>query len=150
MIILNKENFSKMQQELTLNWNEKMSFNTQIDGHVLNIDAADEFGGQNKGPRPKQFLLLALAGCTAMDVVSLLNKMRIEFKDFKIIVNGTLSDEHPKKYTAISLVYKVFGKNINIENVNKAVFLSKDKYCGVWATLSDAVIIDYIVEIVEA
>jgi putative redox protein len=138
-----------MQHELLLNWNEEMNFSSEIDGHNIVIDAADEFGGHNKGPRPKKLLLLSLAGCTAMDIVSLMKKMRVDFKDFKIAIDANLSDEHPKRYNAITLVYKVYGKNLIKENIEKAIKLSEEKYCGIWASLRDSIKINYKIEIIE-
>jgi len=136
-----------MKQEIILKWNKKMSFSSEIDGHKIVIDAANEFGGENNGPRPKALLLLSLAGCSGMDVVSLMEKMRINYSDFKIIVEGNLNEDHPKKYNSITLKYIVTGKDIEIEKIEKAIKLSEEKYCGVWATLKPGVKIDYKIEI---
>jgi|WetSurMetagenome_2_1015567.scaffolds.fasta_scaffold195721_2 putative redox protein len=147
MIINHKENYFEMKQEIILKWNKKMSFSSEIDGHKIVIDAANEFGGENNGPRPKALLLLSLAGCSGMDVVSLMEKMRINYSDFKIIVEGNLNEDHPKKYNSITLKYIVTGKDIEIEKIEKAIKLSEEKYCGVWATLKPGVKIDYKIEI---
>jgi putative redox protein len=138
-----------MLQELVLNWDKNMCFSSNIDGHYLTIDAADEFGGENKGPRPKKMLLLALAGCTAMDVVSLMKKMRVDFSGFKIEVESELADDHPKRYNSITLVYSVNSSEIFRENIEKAIKLSEEKYCGVWASLKDSIKIDYKLKIIE-
>ena len=90
-----------MRQDLVLNWKENMCFSSIMDGHEIVVDAAEEFGGTNKGPRPKKLLLLSLAGCTAMDVVSLLKKMRVEFSNFKIVIDADLSEDHPKRFNSI-------------------------------------------------
>src|SRR5210317_1703967 len=115
-----------------------MSFDTIIDDHNITIDADGAFGGQGKGPRPKPLILQALTGCTGMDVVSLLNKMRVEYSDFEIKVDGELTDEHPKYYHKIHLTYQFKGKDIDNSKVEKAVNLSQDKYCGVSFMLKKA------------
>lgn len=136
-----------MKSELNLRWTGKMSFCTEIDGHKLSFDAADTFGGENKGPRPKALIMASLAGCTAMDVVSLLEKMRVSYKTFDIHVVADLADDHPKRYNGIKLIYKLSGDNIDLEKVNKAIRLSEERYCGVWATLKNSVKISYEIEI---
>ena len=132
-----------MTQEILVNWKGKMSFDTVIDGHELTIDAAPEHGGKNAGPRPKQLLLLALSGCTAMDVVSLSEKMRAGLERFSVKVEATLSDEHPKRYLTITLYFICEGKTIDQDKIKKAVTMSEEKYCGVWATLRDSVKVNY-------
>jgi putative redox protein len=136
-----------MKQELVLNWEKKMSFSSDIDGHKIIVDAAIDFGGENMGPRPKKLLLLALAGCTGMDVISLLKKMKVKYSDFKIVVNANLDDDHPKKYNSLLINFIIFGQNIEKDKIEKAVSLSEEKYCGVWATLKNNVKIDYNIEI---
>jgi putative redox protein len=138
-----------MKESVNVKWNGGMSFEADVMDYKIMMDADPEFGGQRKGPKPKPLLLVALAGCTGMDIVSLLNKMRIEFKKFNIRVDGDTADEHPKKFTRITITYEVTGKNIDREKVEKAVILSKEKYCSVSATLKDSVTIDYLIEIIE-
>lgn len=138
-----------MKESVNVTWEGGMSFEANVMDYKIIMDADPEFGGQKKGPKPKPLLLVALAGCTGMDIVSLLNKMRVEFKKFKIRVDGDTADEHPKKFTRITVTYEITGKNIDREKVEKAVILSKDKYCSVSATLKNSVDIDYIVEIRE-
>jgi putative redox protein len=138
-----------MKESVNVKWEGGMSFEANVMDYKIIMDADPEFGGQKKGPKPKPLLLVALAGCTGMDIVSLLNKMRVEFKKFKIRVEGDTADEHPKKFTRITVTYEITGKNIDREKVEKAVILSKDKYCSVSATLKNSVDIDYIIEIRE-
>jgi len=138
-----------MKESVNVKWNGGMSFEADVMDYKIMMDADPEFGGQRKGPKPKPLLLVALAGCTGMDIVSLLNKMRIEFKKFNIRVDGDTADEHPKKFTRITITYEVTGKNIDREKVEKAVILSQEKYCSVSATLKDSVTIDYLIEIIE-
>jgi len=112
----------------------KMEFDTVINGHHITLDTAAAGGGEDKGASPKPLLLSSLAGCTGMDVVSLLNKMHVVYSDFNIEVEADLGDEHPKMYTEIRLTY--FIKTEDKDKMEKAVNLSKDKYCGVSAMLS--------------
>lgn len=79
------------------------------EGNVM-IDAAEEVGGQGKGLRPKAMMLTSLAGCTAMDVASLLKKMRAEVDDFKIEVEANLTEEHPKHYDMVKVTYRFYVK----------------------------------------
>jgi putative redox protein len=127
-----------MKQNITLNWNDAMSFETTLNGHKIVIDADESVGGKNRGPRPKPLLLLALAGCTAMDVTSMLGKMRVDFEDFRIDVEAELTENHPKYYNKLHLKYIFKGKDLPMEKIKKAVNLSQDNYCGVSAMLSKA------------
>jgi putative redox protein len=108
-----------------------MSFNAKVNGHDIILDSAREFGGNNAGPRPKSLMLVALAGCTGMDVVSILNKMRIKFDDLKIEVEGNITEDHPKHFDHMHIKYIFRGKDIPVEKVNSAISLSQEKYCGV-------------------
>ena len=112
-------------------WVDNMAFEGEVNGHKIIIDADDKVGGHDRGPRPKPLMLLALAGCTGMDVVSILKKMRVEYSDFNVRVEGELNDEHPVHYTHMHIVYEITGKDIPHDKVEKAVSLSQDRYCGV-------------------
>jgi len=114
-------------------WLENMSFESEINGHKIIIDAKEEVGGQDRGPRPKPLMLAALGGCTSMDVVSILKKMRIELLSLNVIVEGELSEEHPKRFQKMHVVYEVEGDNLPMDKIEKAVSLSEEKYCGVSA-----------------
>jgi putative redox protein len=113
-----------------------MAFDSVVDGHTLTIDADTDFGGTDSGPKPKPLLLLSLTGCTGMDVVSLMNKMRVEYTDFEVKVDGELTDEHPKYYHKIHLTYSLKTKAEYHEKIKKAVTLSQERYCGVSYMLS--------------
>ncbi len=110
---------------------EIMQFKGQVNGHSLTMDADAQFGGGDAGPRPKPLLLVSLGGCTGMDVVSLLEKMRVEFSDLQIDVEGDLTDEHPKYYHAIRIHYQLKADEKDLPKIEKAINLSQDKYCGV-------------------
>lgn len=120
-------------------WLEGMAFENSADGFKFKVDAAEEFGGSNQGPKPKLLLLNALAGCSGMDVVAVLKKMKQNFTWFNINVEGDLGDEHPKIYEKIHLTYQ-FKSNDELDDakVRKAISLSQDRYCGVSAMLKKA------------
>lgn len=108
-----------------------MSFESEVNGHKIVVDAKEEVGGQDKGPRPKPLMLAALGGCTSMDVISMLKKMRVELKSLNVIVEGELSEEHPKRFTKMHVIYEVEGDKLPMDKIQKAVTLSEEKYCGV-------------------
>lgn len=120
-----------------------MAFEVELSGHKLIIDAADKVGGENLGPRPKQLLLAGLIGCTGMDVVSILRKMKVKYDDFKIEVQAEEAEDHPKVYKKIHLIYKFKGENLPLSNIERAVSLSQEKYCGVSAMLKKAAPVTY-------
>jgi putative redox protein len=101
-----------MKQEINLEWLENMAFKTQLNGHELILDASPEGGGEDRGPRPKILMMVALAGCTGMDVVSILRKMRVEVEGFNVRVEGELTEEHPKHYTSMKVIYEFKGKDL--------------------------------------
>lgn len=121
------------KQEVSVKWLDQMAFEGEVNGHKIMIDADEAVGGTNRGPRPKPFMLLALAGCTAMDVVSILTKMRVEFKDVKVSVDGDLTEEHPKHFHQMHVKYEFWGKDLPLDKLEKAVNLSEERYCGVSA-----------------
>lgn len=120
-----------MKEKIDCTWKEELSFEGEIDGHKMVIDAPPAVGGKERGPRPKPLLLMALAGCTGMDVISILGKMRIEPEYFNVSVEADLTEEHPKHYDKIKLIYEFKGKDLPEEKLEKAVNLSQDRYCGV-------------------
>lgn len=132
-----------MEHQIQLKWTGDMSFETEVNGHKMALDAAEKVGGKNRGPRPKPLLLVALAGCTSMDVISLLNKMRVEYDDFFMDIDGDVSEDHPKYYTHLRLVYNIKGDSIDQKKVEKAIKLSQEKYCGVNFMLGKAADISY-------
>lgn len=123
---------------VTVAWDGGLAFTAAQDGHAIRLDAAPEHGGRNSGPRPKGLLLTGLAGCTGMDVVNLLAKMRVEFTRFSVEVSGDLTTDHPKVFSRIHIRYTLAGPNIARAQVEKAVNLSMEKYCGVSAMLRKA------------
>lgn len=138
-----------MKQEINLEWLENMAFKTQVNGHEIILDASPEGGGEDRGPRPKILMMVALAGCTGMDVISILRKMRVEVDGFNVRVEGEQTDEHPKHYTSMKIIYEFKGKDLPLDKLEKAVNLSEERYCGVNATYKKAMEITTEIRIVE-
>ena len=125
-----------MKETIKAFWLNDLAFEADVDGHKVYMDTAVEHGGKNTGPRPKLLMMVALAGCTGMDVAAILKKMREEVESLTVEVEGDVSEEHPKKFTGMKVIYRVKGKGVNLKNVEKAVTLSSTKYCGVSANYS--------------
>jgi putative redox protein len=123
-----------MKESVNVTWLGKMAFEADVDGHKIIIDASEDVGGENKGPKPKPFMMVALAGCTGMDVASLLKKMRVDIEKMNIKVDGELTEEHPKEFQSMHITYEFYGKDLPLSKIQKAVDLSQERYCGVNAT----------------
>jgi putative redox protein len=118
-----------------LQWEEDLSFDVELQGHHFKVDADEEFGGRDRGPQPKTLLLASLAGCTGMDVASILKKMRMRWDSFSLEVDAASSNPYPVVYTEISLRYIFTGDQLDRKKIERAVSLSREKYCGVAAML---------------
>ena len=124
-------------------WKGNMAFEWTVKGHKIMIDADENVGGENKGPQPKPFMLAALGGCTGMDVISILKKMKVseQLEGFSVEVDGELTEEHPRHYFAIHTRY-IFrpkaGMILEKDKLEKAIHLSEEKYCGVGAVYRKA------------
>lgn len=127
------------KESVTTTWIGKMAFEGIVSGHKITIDAEPHAGGENLGARPKTLMLLALGGCTGMDVISILRKMRVEVEKFNVIVEGELTEEYPKHYHKMHVIYEFTGKDLPMDKLEKAVKLSEEKYCGVSAVYKKAV-----------
>ena len=138
-----------MKHEVNLDWTDGMAFEANMDGHKIIVDAPEEVGGKDTGPRPKKFMLLALAGCTGMDVVSMLKKMRVSYDALNIRVEADVTEEHPKHYTSMKVIYEFKGKNLPLEKLEKAVTMSEEKYCGVSAVYKKAMPVSTEIKIIE-
>jgi putative redox protein len=121
-----------MTNKIEVSWKGQMLFESIAPEGSVMIDADPTVGGQGKGLRPKAMMLTSLAGCTAMDVASLLKKMRAEVANFKIEVEANLTDEHPKTYDKVHVIYKFFGSDFKKDKIEKSVNLSVERYCGVF------------------
>lgn len=122
---------------------ENMSFDSVIDGHTIRLDTGVAAGGNDSGVSPKKLLLSGLAGCTGMDVVSLLRKMRVAFSDFSIVTEADLTTGHPKVFAKVSIDYRIKVAEGDKDKMEKAVHLSKERYCGVSAMLAKNSPIDF-------
>lgn len=132
-----------MIHEVSINWLEGVAFKSEADGHSIIIDAPFEAGGQNRGVRPKMLILASLGGCTGVDVVLILQKMKVKLTGLRIAVEGKLTEHHPKVYETIVVKYYFKGENLDVVKLQKAIDLSQEKYCGVTAMLRNSVKISY-------
>jgi len=130
-------------------WLNNMAFESEINGHKIIIDAVPEVGGENRGPRPKPFMLAALGGCTAMDVISILKKMKVEVEKFNVLVEGDVTEEFPKHYFRMHVIYEFTGRNLPLDKLQKAVSLSEERYCGVSAVYRKALELTSEIKIIE-
>lgn len=121
-----------MENHITTTWLGGMKFeSTNPSGHNLFIDAGPENEGLGEGYRPKALMLSALAGCSGLDVASLIKKMKLKVDDFKIEIDANLTEEHPKFYDKVAMAFHFFGTELNESKLQRAVDLSIEKYCGV-------------------
>lgn len=108
-----------------------MQFESTNPGGSLKIDLAEDLGGNGDGLRPKALMLSALAGCSGLDVASLIKKMRLDVAEFSIDTDGFLTETEPSVYNKVLVNYNFKGENLNEEKLTRAVNLSVEKYCGV-------------------
>lgn len=105
----------------------------------ITMDGPENFGGSNAAIRPKELLLLSLGGCTAADVVAILQKKRADLKNLEINISAESTDTHPKVYTKIHLEFVITGNDIKEKDVERAIELSQKNYCGVTAMLEKSI-----------
>ena len=134
-----------MTHSITATWTDGLHFDVLQQGTIIELDSVSD--GTPRGVSPKQLLLTALAGCTGMDVASLLPKLRVPFTSFGLRVDGTLTEEHPKIYKTITVVYDVGTTEAYRPLVEKAVHMSVEKYCGVSAMLGASAEITHTIEL---
>ena len=120
-----------MTHSVTTVFNQHMAFTADISGHKVLMDTTADEGGDNSGPSPKRLLLAALGGCTGMDIVPMLNKMKVPFSDFSIHVDGDVREEYPKIYEHTKITYKIRMAEADKPKLEKAIALSQEKYCSV-------------------
>jgi putative redox protein len=140
-------------REITLSWNPESPMlleATDPNGITVSLDSSPEFGGQGRGVSPKIMLMLALGGCTGMDVLSLLRKMRQDVTGYQLEIKGWERIEHPQKFDRIIVEHVLTGHNLNQAMVDKAISLSHHKYCGVSASLAGSVEIEMTSRLIEA
>jgi len=136
-----------MKDTINVKWMGDMAFEAAIREHRILMDANADSGGHNGGPRPKPLLMASLAGCTGMDVMSILKKMKVEARALNIRVEGMIAEEHPKIYTSIHLVYEFEGENLPMDRLTRAIELSQEKYCGVSLSLQKAMPVTWEIKI---
>jgi putative redox protein len=136
--------------DVILNWKGKMSFEGAGDsGFVQKMDTDESVGGGNSAGRPMEFIALGLAGCTGMDVISILQKKKQPVTDFQVKVHAKRAKEHPKVFTHAVIEYLVTGRNVDETALLRAIELSVEKYCPAYAMLSKAFPIQMIYKIFD-
>lgn len=138
-----------MKDSVNVTWLDGLGFEVEVSGKKVIIDATENVGGKDRGPQPKPLLMVSLGGCTAMDVISILQKMRVEIKSFNVRVEGELTEEHPKHFTKMCIFYEFTGKNLPMDKLEKAINLSQERYCGVTYNLRDAIELTYEIVVKE-
>lgn len=134
---------------ITIDWVRRMQFVAQDDkDHAIVLDTSHENGGDNSGPTPAKLLLIAVAGCTSMDVVDILKKSRQKITGLSVSCRGVQNEEYPKYFKEIDLLYHIKGEGLDPARVERAIRLSEEKYCSVGATVSGKakISIQYIIE----
>ena len=132
-------------------WKSGMSFTAETNsGFNVNMDTPVDHGGNGTGPSPMELVLVSLGGCTAMDVISILEKKRQDVTNFEILLHADRATEHPKVFTEITIEFVVTGHDIDEEAVKRAVELSETKYCSASAMLSKSAKIHTKITVKEA
>ncbi|OEF97895.1 OsmC family protein [Desulfuribacillus alkaliarsenatis] len=130
--------------EVNVVWKENMQFlGTSANGHTTLMDAGVYAGGDGQGPSPMELILQAVAGCTGIDIVQTIKKMRMDIAKFEIKVMGTRAEEHPRRFTDITIVYNFEGESLDPKKLKRAIDLSMDKYCSVSKSLNADIRYDY-------
>lgn len=125
------ENKKDIHQAVT-KWQGKMHFESSVNDHIIHFDKLEIKGGEDKGPRPKPLILSAIGGCLGMEIISILDKMRLKIKSLEIDVSGELNDRQPKTYKSIHIIFKIKRHLADKQKIEKAILLG-EKYCGVLA-----------------
>ncbi len=139
-----------MKHTVDTSWKGNMLFDANVSGHHVMMDALPPVGGEDKGSRPKEMMLAALAGCTGMDVVSVLKKMRVELAGLNIRVEAEVTEVHPKHYNKMHIIYEFTGTDLPSNLLKKAVDLSQNRYCGVSFMYKKAMEVTYEIRIKPA
>ncbi|MHB8808317.1 MAG: OsmC family protein [Anaerolineaceae bacterium] len=131
-------------------WKKNMSFEGTADsGFKVPLGTFSELGGDDDGFRPLELLAIGLAGCTAMDVISILTKKKQDVKNFEVRVHADRADEHPKVFTHLIIEYVISGKDLDRAAVERAVELSETKYCSAQAMFKKVAPIDLVITLHE-
>jgi putative redox protein len=136
--------------KVAVQWKENMIFiGTPDSGFAVQMDADSSFGGTDNGVRPMEMVALGLAGCTAMDVISILHKKRQQVTQFEVLVNAPRSAEHPKVFTKALITYIVTGKSVDESALLRSIELAATKYCPAQLMLAQAFPMEFHYEIYE-
>ena len=135
---------------ISVNWVDGLLMVGKSDsGHTITMDGPPESGGENLGVRPREMLLLGVAGCTMIDVVTTLKKMRQDLSHCETKINAERATDHPKVFTDIHIQFVVKGKDLDPKKVDKAITLSAEKYCSASIMLGETATITHDFEVVE-
>lgn len=133
----------------TAKWVSAHAFDASSDtGHTIRIDTSVENNGLDSGMNPKRLLLGSLAACSGIDVVDILQKMKVGFTKLEIAASAEQTEEHPRVFKFINMVYRCDARQEDLDKVSRAVSLSKEKYCGISAMLAKHCNIDYTIELI--
>ncbi len=144
------DSMSENKKKMTLEWKGNFRFEAKnASGLAVNFDAPKKYGGDETAPSPMETLLACLAGCTSFDVVNILKKKRQSISGYWVEIEGERRDEPPEVYTKIQIKYKIKGKNVSRDAVERAIQLSNDKYCSVGAMLKKTAEITTSFEIIQ-
>ncbi len=119
-------------------------------GHSVVMDTSQKVGGEETAPTPMEYIILGLGGCTGMDVISILKKMKQDITVFSIDIDYENADDYPKVYTKIHIIYHITGHNLVEDKVKRAIVLSQDKYCSVSAMLKETAELSWELDMREA
>ena len=135
---------------ISVNWVDGLLMVGKSDsGHTITMDGPPESGGENLGVRPMEMLLLGVAGCTMIDVVTTLKKMRQDLSHLETKINAERATDHPKVFTDIHIQFVVKGKDLDAKKVDKAITLSAEKYCSASIMLGETATITHDFEVIE-
>ena len=135
---------------ISVNWVDGLLMVGKSDsGHTITMDGPPESGGENLGVRPMEMLLLGVAGCTMIDVVTTLKKMRQDLSHLETKINAERATDHPKVFTDIHIQFVVKGKDLDPKKVDKAITLSAEKYCSASIMLGETATISHDFKVVE-
>jgi putative redox protein len=135
---------------ISVNWVDGLLMVGKSDsGHTITMDGPPESGGENLGVRPMEMLLLGVAGCTMIDVVTTLKKMRQDLSHLETKINAERATDHPKVFTDIHIQFVVKGKDLDPKKVDKAITLSAEKYCSASIMLGETATITHDFKVVE-
>ena len=135
---------------ISVNWVDGLLMVGKSDsGHTITMDGPPESGGENLGVRPMEMLLLGVAGCTMIDIVTTLKKMRQDLSHLETKINAERATDHPKVFTDIHIQFIFKGQNLDEKKVDKAITLSAEKYCSASIMLGETATITHDFEVIE-